>query len=82
MVATAIQRWGNSQGIRLPKYLLDALKWSRDEKITIHAKDNRLIIEQAIPGRHPSIEELFEGFDGEYKPVEIGWGDPVGREAW
>jgi len=29
-----------------------------------------------------SIEDLFEGFSGEYEPVEIDWGRPVGKEIW
>ena len=40
--------------------------------------------------RKMTIEELFEGFDGEYEPPvdwplqgsEIDWGEPVGKEAW
>ena len=31
---------------------------------------------------HKSIEELFEGFEGEYEPIEIDWGKPVGKEIW
>jgi antitoxin component of MazEF toxin-antitoxin module len=31
---------------------------------------------------HKSIEELFAGFQGEYEPVEIDWGEPVGKEIW
>ena len=27
-----------------------------------------------------TINELFEGYDGEYEPVEIDWGKPVGKE--
>jgi hypothetical protein len=29
---------------------------------------------------YKSIEELFEGFEGEYEPMEIDWGEPVGEE--
>jgi hypothetical protein len=29
-----------------------------------------------------SIEELFEGFDGDYEQVEIDWGKPQGNEIW
>jgi len=34
------------------------------------------------PKKHKSIEELFAGYKGEYEPVEIDWGKPVGREIW
>lgn len=81
-MTTTIQKWGNSQGIRLPKYLLEALKWTDNEKIVIKAQDNRIVIEQAEPKRRPTITELFEGYNESYTPEEIDWGEPVGREVW
>ena len=32
--------------------------------------------------QHKTIEELFEGFEGEYIPEEIDWGEDVWREIW
>ncbi|MFI3173986.1 MAG: hypothetical protein R3Y53_02140 [Bacillota bacterium] len=29
-----------------------------------------------------TIEELFEGYEGEYESPEIDWGKPVGDEVW
>jgi len=29
-----------------------------------------------------SIEERFKGYTGNYKPAEIDWGEPVGKEIW
>ena len=80
-MTTAIQRWGNSQGICLPTTLLEALNWSLGEKINIVRQDNRLIIEPLAPSP-TTIQELFAGYDGEYEPQEIDWGCPVGREVW
>ena len=31
---------------------------------------------------HITIDELFEGYDGEYKPEEIDWGEPAGKELF
>ena len=39
----------------------------------------------AEPIRKPprkSIEERFKGYNGDYKPAEIDWGAPVGKEIW
>ena len=82
-MTTTIQKWGNSQGIRLPKYLLDVLKWSDNEKITVETSGNSIIIKQAEkPKKRLTIAEMFEGYDGEYTTEEIDWGEPVGREVW
>ena len=81
-MTTNIQKWGNSQGIRLPKFLLDSLNWSEDEEITITAKNNSIIIEQAKPQKRPTIDQLFENYNGDYQPEEIDWGEAQGSEVW
>lgn len=75
-----IQKWGNSQGIRIPKLILDAVRWTGDEDLVITADRGRLIIEKVE--KRKNIMELFAGFDGEYAPAEIDWGKPVGKEIW
>lgn len=82
-MTTSIQRWGNSQGIRIPKYLLDAAKLTTSDTITVRAENDMLIIEKAAPTTaHKTIKELFADFDGEYKPQEVDWGEQAGKEVW
>lgn len=78
---TSIQKWGNSQGVRIPKMLLDAVKWSENEEVTITVYDGKLIIEKAKKERE-SIMELFENYEEEYTPEEVDWGKPEGKEVW
>ena len=77
---TSIQKWGNSQGIRIPKALLDVLHWNDDEQLILNAEKDRITIEKAQPRKN--IIELFADFEGEYVPVEMDWGEPVGEEIW
>lgn len=79
---TTIQKWGNSQGIRLPKHLLNALRWTEDEQVEIKTQGNKIVIEQVASKKHRTIAELFEGYSGNYTPEEIDWGEPTGREVW
>ena len=82
-MTTSIQKWGNSQGVRIPKYLLDAVKMTTDDEIDIRAEGDMLIIEKAKPvAARKTIKELFADYDGEYTPGEIDWGDKVGNEEW
>ena len=81
-LTTTIQKRRNSQGIRLPKHLLEPLKWSDTEKIIVKTQDNRIVIEQAEQETHPTITELFDGYSGNNTPEEIDWGESVGRESW
>jgi len=80
---TSIQKWGNSQGVRIPKHLLDAAELTANDKITIRAENHTLIIEKASPvSAHKTIKELFANYDGEYTPQEIDWGERTGNEIW
>ncbi len=38
--------------------------------------------EKSNKNKPKSIEELFEGYDGDYAPTEFDWGEPVGSEVW
>lgn len=80
-MTTTIQKWGNSQGVRIPKILLDTVKWSDNEQIMIVVDNGKLIIEKAKTKRK-NIKELFADYKGDYKPIEVDWGDPEGEEIW
>ena len=79
-MTTTIQKWGNSQGIRIPKILLDTVNWSENEEIVITVEDGKLIIEKTE--NRKNIKELFQDYEDEYIPEKIDWGSPVGDEIW
>ncbi len=41
-------------------------------------KDKRIIIKQKEERKN--IKQLFADYDGEYEPIDIDWGAPVGKE--
>ena len=77
-----IQKWGNSQGIRIPKYMLDDLSWSDNETVDITIENGKIVIERTSPSQKKNIVELFEGFNGKYDAEDFDWGEPSGREVW
>lgn len=79
-MTTTIQKWGNSQGIRIPKYLLESLNWNADEQLDLSIEKNKIIIKKTETQKN--IAELFADFDGEYVPEEIDWGKSEGEEIW
>ena len=46
-MTTTIQKWGNSQGIRIPKTILDTVKWTENEKIILVVENEKIIMEKA-----------------------------------
>lgn len=83
-----LTKWGNSQGIRLPKRILDSMHLKENDRLDICVKGEELVIHKTR--NFNSLEERLEAFYG--KPIseigiieteeEVSWGTPVGEEMW
>ncbi len=78
-----IQKWGNSQGLRLDKNLLQDANINIGDAVDIAVKDGIIIVERLRKkhGRH-SLEELVAKIPKNYKAGEVDWGEPIGKEVW
>ena len=78
-----IQKWGNSQGVRLTKGLLADAQLDVGDEVEIDVKDGMMIIKPAkkIRRRH-KLEDLVARIPKNYQSEEVDWGTPVGKEAW
>ena len=74
----SIQRWGNSNALRIPKAILETAKLAENERVEIVAKEGSITILPA-KRRYASLEELFEGYEGTYDFEMIEFGQ-AGRE--
>jgi antitoxin MazE len=81
MTTTSIIQWGDSQGIRLPKFLMDSVNITENDTVEVTAQDNSIIIKK-VAKKRKTIQERFENFEGSYETAEIDWGKPVGKEVW
>ena len=81
-LTTSICKWGNGQGIRIPKNILDVLGWNESEKVEIIVEDNSVKIKKVSAKERKNIKELFKNYDGVYRKETIDWGEPVGKEIW
>ena len=79
MYAT-IQKWGNSQAIRLPKGILEVADLRENDKVEINTGKDCIVIRRANR-RHKTLEERLAGFEGEYKCNEWDTGKPQGSEV-
>jgi len=76
---TKIQKWGNSQGIRIPKSILSSLDISLNDEIEITAFDGKIII---LPvKKHISLKDRLKNYDGNYDCSEWDTGNSVGNEV-
>jgi antitoxin MazE len=78
-----IQKWGNSQGLRLAKNLLKDAQLDVGDEVDISVKDGVIIITPAkrIRGRH-NLKDLVSRISKNNQPCEVDWGEPVGKEVW
>ena len=76
-----VKSWGNSQGIRIPREVLQEAGISIDEILDINVKNGVIILEKKF--KHKTLEERAAEFGGNLNlDGEFDWGEPVGREEW
>lgn len=86
-----VKKWGNSQGIRLPKYVLKAIDVTDvNTELTLTINNNEeIVLEKARESL--TIDKLFKGFDYEKywsdwdkehsnQSKETDFGKPVDKE--
>ena len=80
---TKIQKWGNSQGLRISKDLLANASLEVGDEVDVSLQDGALVIKpvKKVRGRY-RLEDLVAGIPGDYQPEEVDWGEPSGKEAW
>lgn len=83
---TPIVKWGNSQGVRIPKALMDQLHLSINEKVEISLSGNTICIRKSC--QYKNLKERLEAFynksieDIYVESTENDWGPPKGEEIW
>jgi len=82
-MVTKIQKWGNSQGVRIAKNILADVGLNVGDEVEISVKDGSITISatKRKRGRH-SLEELVARIPENYQVAEVDWGKPVGKEIW
>ena len=78
MSTVALTKWGNGQGVLIPKQLCQKLGLKIGDKLNVDAKDGALTIK---PVKSYRVEDLLAGYTGP-KPEEYDWGKPMGKEIW
>lgn len=85
---TFIKKWGNSQGVRLSKEILNMIGCKENDKVEIGVDNGRITIKKATK-KYTNLTERLEAFYN--KPIEnifventqeVDVGAPVGEEYW
>lgn len=76
-----LQKWGNSDGIRIPSSILKSLNIKTNDILNIEQKDDKIII--SIPKKKKiSLSERFKNYNGKNLAKDFSWDDNKGKEIW
>ena len=80
---TKVQKWGNSQGLRLSKALLAEAAIAVGDEVDVVLKDGALVVTpvRRVRGGH-DLRELVRQLPKGAQTGELDWGPPAGREVW
>ena len=81
-----IQKWGNSDGIRIPSNILKSLNLKTNDVVNIYEEDDKIIINKQKKD-HFTIAERIEEYNKLPKEEKgniesYDWGEDIGVEKW
>ncbi|MBI4487892.1 MAG: AbrB/MazE/SpoVT family DNA-binding domain-containing protein [Deltaproteobacteria bacterium] len=78
-----VQKWGNSQGLRFPKAILEDAHIEVGDQVNVSVRGRKIIVEpvKKVRGKY-DLKELASRMPKNYQVEEVDWGAPVGKEEW
>ncbi len=76
-----VQRWGNSQGLRLPKHILETADISIGDDVEVIPQEGQILIKK-VSKRKFDLAEMVSRMPRNHKAGEESFGKPVGKEEW
>jgi antitoxin MazE len=78
---TAIQQWGNSLAVRIPKAFAEEARVKKGTPVNLRVEKGRLIV-VPLPGQEPTLKELLAKVNSKNLHLETDWGPAAGKEIW
>lgn len=78
-----LQKWGNSQGVRIPKDLLEEIGVQdlKDVSFEVQVNGSEIALKPVL--KLSPFEQLFAGYDESQPRIEFEWDEEsVGKEIW
>ena len=82
-MVTKIQRWGNSQGLRVSKEVLEKVHMAIGDAVDVKVQKGAILIQpvRQLRGKY-SLRELVAQMPKNYSPGQEEWGKHMGEEIW
>ena len=79
-----VRTWGNSQGIRFPKDIMQEAGIRVNDILQMEVVDGKIVLSRPLPPfRHKTLKERVEESGVPLSGIgELDWGEPCGNEVW
>ena len=78
---TAVQRWGNSLALRIPRTYAAETKISEGTEVELTLKSGALVVRPVVRKRH-ALPDLLKRVSAANRHESIVTGQAVGKEVW
>lgn len=80
---TRVQKWGNSQGLRLSREVLADAGIQVGDAVDVTVRDGEItiVLARRVRGRL-DLGQLVNEIPAGYESGEVEWGPSAGREVW
>ena len=76
-----VQKWGNSQGLRLAKHVLEDACISVGDDVEVIVGKEEIVIKKVSKPKF-DLAEMVSRMPRNHKAKEESFGKPVGKEEW
>lgn len=66
-----VQKWGNSNGVRIPKIYLDELGISTNDEVDIVLENKKIVVTKK--SLKCNLKERINRYDGDYNVEDFSW---------
>ncbi len=80
-MVTKVQKWGNSQGLRLAKHVLENARIAIGDDVEIIVGEEQITIKKVVKPKY-NLAKMVAQMPRDYQTKEESFGKPVGREEW
>ena len=80
-MVTKVQKWGNSQGLRLAKHVLENARIEVGDDVEIIVGEEQITIRKVVKPKF-DLAEMVARMPRNYKAREESFGKQVGLEEW
>jgi len=82
-MTTTIQKWGNSQGLRVPKNILEKAHIDVGDNVEVKFSHGAIVVKPVnqVRGKY-DLRDLVSKIPDNFHQKEVLWGKAQGKEVW